>query len=386
MGTCRLRRFAAARQSPCVQCSDGKAVERILAGDPVFDGHNDLAWGLRSQNFERAASVDISVERPDLQTDLQRLRRSGVGAQFWSVFVPGTLEPDAATRAVLEQIDLVRRLCARYPEHLQFARSADDVNRAMRAGRVASLLGAEGGQCIAGSLAVLRMLAELGVRYLTLTHNESLDWADSATDAPRAGGLSPFGANVVAEMNDLGVIVDLSHVSVQTMHAALDHTRVPVIFSHSSCASLTSHPRNAPDDVLVRLAVNGGVCMVAFVPQFVSQPVADWWRERDELEVGLDEVEFARWVAANPCPPATVQDVADHIDRARDVAGIDHIGLGSDFDGCEVMPVGLEDVACFPVLLHELAARGWSADELAKLTSKNMLRVLADTYREKSTG
>jgi membrane dipeptidase len=384
--SCRLRRLGSSAKVDTVPHRVGDTVDCVLARHPIFDGHNDLAWALRSQEFERDPNLEISVGRPELQTDLARLRRGRVGAQFWSVFVPGTLEPDVATQAVLEQIDLVRRLCARHPEHLQLARSADDVSRAIGAGRVASLLGAEGGRCIAGSLAVLRMLAELGVRYLTLTHNESLDWADSATDAPRAGGLSPFGAEVVAEMNNLGVIVDLSHVSVQTMHAALDQTRVPVIFSHSSCASLTSNPRNAPDDVLVRLATNGGVCMVAFVPQFVSQPVADWWRERDELEVCVDEAELARWVATNPCPPATVLDVADHVDRARDVAGIDHIGLGSDFDGCDVMPLGLEDVACFPVLLRELAARGWSTDELAKLTSKNMLRVLAETYRETSTG
>jgi membrane dipeptidase len=358
----------------------------VLAQDPVFDGHNDLAWALRSLDFEREPNLDISVARPELQTDLDRLRRGGVGAQFWSVYVPGTLAPDAATRTILEQIDLVRRLCARHPDHLQLARSPGEVRRLMRAGKVASLLGAEGGQCIAGSLGVLRSLAALGVRYLTLTHNESLDWADSATDTPRAGGLSRFGVDVIAEMNAIGVIVDLSHVAARTAHAALDHSQAPVIFSHSSCAGLTDHPRNAPDDVLARLPVNGGVCMVAFVPQFVSQRVADWWHQRDALEATLDAAEVGKWVAKHPCPQASVQDVADHVERVRDVAGLDHVGLGSDFDGCEVMPVGLADVGSFPALLGELAGRSWSSDELAKLTSRNIMRVLADTYRELPPG
>lgn len=361
----------------------GQAAARVLADHPIFDGHNDLAWELRLRGAERLDLLDVAEPQPSLQTDFGRLARGGLGAQFWSVFVPGTMAPDTAVRTVLEQIDLVYRLCARYPDRLEFVRTADQARRAMRDGKVASLLGAEGGRCIAGSLGVLRMFAALGLRYLTLTHNESLEWADAAMDKPIANGLSPFGLEVVSEMNDLGIIVDLSHVSVQTMNAALDRSTVPVIFSHSSCAGLTRHPRNVPDDVLYRLKANGGVCMVTFVPQFVSQDVADWWFERDRITAADDGSGGpARWAEANPCPPATVEQVADHVERAREVAGVDHIGIGGDFDGSPIMPVGLEDVACYPALIDELVARRWSIEDLAKLTQKNILRVLGDTYRE----
>lgn len=354
---------------------------RVLADYPIFDGHNDLAWELRTRGAEADGSLDISLPQPRLATDFERLARGGVGAQFWSVYVPGTLPEDTAVRTVLEQIDLVRGLCARYPDRLELVGSADQARDAMANGRLASLIGAEGGRCIAGSLGVLRMFAALGLRYMTLTHNESLDWADSATDRAVAGGLSPFGLEVVSEMNDLGVIVDLSHVSPLTMNAALDRTEVPVLFSHSSAAGLTRHPRNVPDEVLGRLATNGGVCMVAFVPQFVSQDVADWWAERDRITAADGAADAAAWSRANACPPATLTDVADHVEHVREVAGVDHVGIGGDYDGCAVMPVGLEDVGCYPALIEELESRRWSAADLAKLTHENALRVLDDTYR-----
>jgi membrane dipeptidase len=360
------------------------SVAEVLAEFPILDGHNDFPWAMRIEAAYDLDRVDISRPQPRLATDLPRLRAGRVGAQFWSVFVPGSLIGDTAVRAVLEQIDFVHRLCDRYPEAFTLVRTAQQTRAAMLNGRIASLLGAEGGHCIAGSLGVLRMLASLGVRYMTLTHNESLEWADSATDVALAHGLSPFGLEVVAEMNRLGMLVDLSHVSVETMHAALDHGRAPVVFTHSSCHGLTSHPRNVPDHVLSRLRTNGGVCMVAFVPQFVSQPVADWWAARDriaELIVEPREVDavVTRWATENPCPQATVQDVADHIDHAREVAGIDHVGIGGDYDGCAVMPIGLEDVSCYPILFAELASRHWDTTDLGKLANGNVLRVLEET-------
>lgn len=356
-----------------------EAAEQVLREFPIFDGHNDLPWALRATGIN---GTDLDVAQTSLSTDLGRLLRGRVGAQFWSVYVPGTSAEDIALRLVIEQIDLVHRLCNRHPDRLRLVRTADEAREAMQQGRVASLLGAEGGRCIAGSLSVLRMLGALGLRYMTLTHNESLEWADSATDSPIANGLSPFGVEVVSEMNDLGIMVDLSHVSVQTMNAALDHTRAPVIFSHSSCASLTNHPRNVPDSVLERLKSNGGVCMVTFVPDFVSQDVADWWSERGQIGgtspgPDQDSKDLQRWIEKNPCPPATVNDVADHVERAREVAGVDHVGIGGDYDGCDVMPVGLEDVSHYPVLIEELLSRGWSSEDLAKLTQRNVLRVLA---------
>jgi membrane dipeptidase len=342
----------------------------------VFDGHNDLAWKLRTLGPE--SSLDINAVRPELHTDLPRLRAGGVGAQFWSVFVPGSTSELTAVRQVLEQINLVRRLIASNSHSLQFARTADDVAAAREAGKIASLLGAEGGRCLGESLDVLRLLAQLGLRYLTLTHNESLSWADSATDVAIAGGLSEFGGQVVDEMNRLGVIVDISHVAATTMRDALDRARVPLMFSHSSCFSVTSHPRNVPDDILSRLSTNGGICMVTFVPQFVSESVWSWHRERDAGTAGMTPEEAERWTRSHPGPRASVTDVADHVEHAREVAGLDHIGIGGDFDGCETLPAGLEDVAGYPALFDELTARGWNADELSRIGWRNMMRVLAD--------
>ena len=322
----------------------------------MVDGHNDLPWALRKlvgpDPRVAVGEIDLTQPQPAFHTDLGRLREGGVGGQFWSVYVPCELDGDAAVTAVLEQISIVHALVARYPDHLRLTTTADEVESAFADGRIASLLGAEGGHCIAGSLGVLHALRRLGVRYLTLTHNKNVPWADSATDEPVAGGLTDFGRQVVAEMNRIGMLVDLSHVAATTMRDALDVSTAPVIFSHSSCRAVHDHPRNVPDDVLARLAGNGGVCMVTFVPKFVS-----------------------------PRPRATVADVVAHVEHAREVAGIDHIGIGGDYDGVAELPVGLEDVGRYPVLFETLLDRGWSEAECVKLAGRNVLRVLRTAER-----
>lgn len=339
-----------------------QAAIEALSLAPLVDGHNDLAWEARDQV---AYSVDgLDRDRSDVfQTDIPRLRHGGVGAQFWSVYAPCEQQGADAVTYTLEQIDFVHRLIARYPESLSYAWSGDDVRRAWRAGRIASLLGAEGGHSIDGSLAVLRDFARLGVRYMTLTHNDNTPWADSATDDPVHGGLTDFGREVVAEMNRLGMLVDLSHVAATTMRDALDVSTSPVIFSHSSCRAVTDHPRNVPDDVLERLAGNGGVIMVAYVPYFVNQDSADW---------SLGD-------RSGPAPRTTVDDVVAHVEHAREVAGVDHIGLGSDYDGVAAFPDGMGDVTGHAVLIDRLAERGWSSLDLAKLMGDNILRVLDAT-------
>jgi len=358
----------------------------LLAAHPVIDGHNDLAWELRKRvryDFDR---LDIARPQPEVHTDIPRLRAGGVGAQFWSVYVPSKLHGDQAVRATLEQIDAVHTMVCRYPDAFALATTADEVEQAVSAGRIACLLGAEGGHSIDGSLAVLRMLYALGVRYLTLTHNDNVPWADSATDQPRAGGLSRFGEEVVREMNRLGMLVDLSHVAPATMRAALRVTAAPVIFSHSSARALCDVPRNVPDEILGALAGNGGVCMVTFVPPFVSPRCAAWSAEAKEhlTGTGLDPeddaaaVLLAAWERDHPRPPVTVAQVADHVEHVREVAGVDHVGLGGDYDGAAFQPDGLEDVAGYPRLLAELLDRRWSEGELAKLTWANPLRVLRD--------
>ena len=358
----------------------------LLRGAPLVDGHNDLLWELRHRvgyDFDR---LDVSRRAPDLHTDLPRLRAGGVGAQFWSVYVPSTLPGHQAVTATLEQLDGFHRLVARYPADLGLASTAEDVVRVARSGRVASLAGMEGGHSIGESLGALRMMYALGARYMTLTHNDNTPWADSATDEPAHGGLTDFGREVVAEMNRLGMLVDLSHVAPATMRAALDATRAPVIFSHSSARALCDHPRNVPDDVLAQLPANGGVCMVTFVPGFVVQGAADVRLELAQLdrgwrrELGDDspELESRRrdWKAGHPEPGATLADVADHVDHVREVAGVDHVGLGGDFDGTDRVPLGLEDVSTYPALAAELRHRGWSDDELRRLAGRNVLRVL----------
>ena len=373
-----------------VTTADGAALSlsltrAMLSRFPLIDGHNDLPWELRDRYDSDPAAADLTRRLPDTQTDIPRLVEGGVGGQFWSVYVPAELAGDAAVTAVLEQIDIVHRMIDHYPARFQLALTAADVDAAFRAGRIASLLGAEGGHSIAGSLGVLRMLFSLGVRYLTLTHNSNVGWADSATDVVDTGGLSDFGRSVVAEMNRLGMLVDLSHVSAATMHAALDVSAVPVIFSHSSARAVCDNPRNVPDDVLTRLAVNGGVCMVTFVPFFVSQECADWLtglraeaaaRGADPSKLSEVFAVLPSWEKAHPMPPATIAQVADHIDHVRAVAGVDHVGIGGDFDGTPVTPVGLDDVSRYPALFAELQRRHWSEPDLKALAGANTLRAL----------
>jgi len=363
-----------------------RAARELLRRSPVLDGHNDLPWALREGAPSGPARVDIGVPVEFTQTDLPRLAVGGVGAQFWSVYAPAELEGDAAVATTLEQIDLVHQLIGRHPRSLELALTAADVERIMASGKVASLIGAEGGHSIACSLGVLRALYRLGVRYLTLTHSKNVPWADSATDEPAVGGLTSFGREVVSEMQRIGMLVDLSHVAPSTMSHALDAAVAPVIFSHSSALALTDHPRNVPDAILERLPGNGGVCMVTFVPAFVSAACREW-DLRAEAEAGrrgLDywnfasRTELADWVAVNPAPAATVGDVADHIEHVRAVAGPDHVGIGADFDGTGELPAGLQDVSCYPALFAELLDRGWSAADCGKLACGNMLRVLRD--------
>ena len=363
------------------------AARALLDRFPVIDGHNDLAWALRQAGSLDPAKTDIAAPVSFTHTDLPRLRQGGVGAQFWSVYVPAQLQGEAAVATTLEQIDLVRQLVARYPDELELAYSAADVQRIMNSGRVASLLGAEGGHSIASSLGTLRALYLLGVRYLTLTHNLNLPWADSATDAPAAGGLTPFGREVVREMQRLGMLVDLSHVAATTMRDALDVAEAPVIFSHSSAFAVCDHPRNVPDSILARLAGNRGLCMITFVPAFVAQRCREWELEllAEMQRQGLDYRDLASrrqikgtWAAQHPRPKAMLSDVVAHVEHAREVAGIDHIGLGGDYDGVDELPVGLEDVSCYPALIGALLERGWSEADCGQLTSGNLLRVMRD--------
>ncbi|MFB9466841.1 dipeptidase [Streptomyces cinereospinus] len=357
----------------------------LLREFPVADGHNDLPWALREQVRYDLDARDIATPQGTrLHTDLPRLRAGGVGAQYWSVYVRSDL-PDAVS-ATLEQIDCVRQLLARYPDDLAPARTAADMEAARAQGRIASLMGAEGGHSIADSLATLRALYALGVRYLTLTHNHNVAWADSATDEPGVGGLSAFGRAVVREMNREGMLVDLSHVAATTMRDALDTTSAPVIFSHSSARAVCDHPRNIPDDVLERLPANGGVAMVTFVPKFVLQAAVDWTAEADanmrahgfhHLDTTAEAMRVHRaFEERHPRPVATVATVADHLDHMREVAGIDHLGIGGDYDGTAFTPEGLNDVSGYPNLLAELLDRGWSKADLAKLTWRNAVRVL----------
>jgi membrane dipeptidase len=362
------------------------AARDLLSATPVFDGHNDLPWALREAADGDPALVDIAAPVPFTQTDLPRLAAGGVRAQFWSVYVPAELAPDAAVATTLEQIDLVRRLIARHQDAMELARSAADAERIMAGGKVASLIGAEGGHSIGSSLGVLRAMHALGVRYLTLTHNRNVPWADSATDERVNGGLTDFGREVIAEMQRIGMLVDLSHVSADTMRDALDVATAPVIFSHSSARAVTDHPRNVPDAILERLPGNGGVAMATFVPGFVSAACREWERAAaaETQRRGLDYRDFSSraqlddWVRDNPMPRSTIADVADHIEHMRDVAGLDQVGIGGDFDGTGELPDGLTDVSCYPALFAELLDRGWTRAECGRLASGNILRVMRD--------
>ena len=365
-------------------------VDRILREVPLVDGHNDLPSQYDTRVKNHLANIDIRQDQsqltPALHTDIPRLKKGRVGGQFWSVYVPATLKGADAVRAVLEQIDVVHRLEGLYPDALEPARTADDVLRIHRKGKVASLIGLEGGHSIANSLAVLRQLYGAGARYMTMTHSVNNDWADSATADPVHDGLTPFGKLVVAEMNRLGMLVDLSHVSPKTMHDILDIAAAPVVFSHSSARALTDHPRNVPDDVLRRVKEKDGVVMITWVPGFVSEKVRAHGAAQDAEEARLKalyrgqpekvKAELARWEAANPAPRATVRDVADHIDHVGKVAGPAHVGLGADLDGISTTPEGLESVATYPTLFAELARRGYTDEQLKGIAGKNVLRVM----------
>jgi membrane dipeptidase len=360
----------------------------LLSSTPLIDGHNDLPWTIRD---DKTAPRDVDAydlrKRTPHQTDIPRMRAGKLGGQFWSVYVPGEIRDSGYARVQLEQIDIARRMIAKYPDVLVSASTAADVRAAFKAGKIGSLMGMEGGHAIENSLGALRAYYALGVRYMTLTHNVTLDWADAALDTAKHGGLTNFGREVVREMNRLGMLVDLSHVSPGTMSNALDVTEAPVIFSHSSARALVDHPRNVPDSILRRMPKNGGVVMVNFFPGFDSPKVFAHSVARakvasDAKRAGRDSAAVARelkaWDATHPAPKGTLKEVADMIDHVKNVAGADHVGIGSDFDGTDDdLPVGLEDVSKYPMLFAELISRGWSDADLKKLAGENVLRTLA---------
>ncbi|HEY5490025.1 MAG TPA: dipeptidase [Gemmatimonadaceae bacterium] len=366
-------------------------VKKLLATTPVIDGHNDMPWEIRV-NTEMPRDVDHYDLRTDLKahdTDLARMKKGGLGGQFWSIYIPGEVKDSGYARIQLEEFDIARRMIAKYPETMVFARTSADARRAMTAGKFASFLGLEGGHAIENSLGALRIYYELGARYMTLTHNVTLDWVDAALDKPTHGGLTPFGREVIREMNRLGMIVDLSHVSPAVMSNALDVSEAPVMFSHSSARALADHKRDVPDSILVRVKANGGIVMVTFVREFVSQKNLDWRNaaaaHRAELATGFGgdtarlHAAMVAWEAANPEPIVTLKDVADHFDHIKQVAGVDHVGIGGDFDGTGGEHIqGLEDVSKYPDLLAELARRGWTDVDLRKVMNGNILRVLSD--------
>jgi membrane dipeptidase len=367
----------------------------ILKEVPLIDGHNDVPMQYRARVMYDLDKLDLagdlSKANPPMHTDIDRLRKGLVGAQFWSVYVSVNYHGATAVQATKEQIDFVRLINERYPETFELALTADDIVRIHRDGKIASLIGMEGGHSINNSLAVLRQFYELGARYMTITHWRNTDWADSATDDPVHNGLTEFGREVIREMNRLGMIVDLSHVSPKTMHDVLDVTGAPVIFSHSSAYTVTRHVRNVPDDVLKRLPDNGGVIMVTFVPTFISNEVRTYSdrldRERNRLNREYPNNEtmvrnkIAGWRKENPAPLSTLQQIADHIDYIRDLIGVEHIGIGSDFDGITMVPEGLEDVSKFPYLFAELLRRGYSEEDLKKIAGLNVLRVMRENKR-----
>jgi membrane dipeptidase len=368
---------------------------KLLDEVPLVDGHNDVPWELRDRVKNHLAQLDLRSDTNSLEkrmhTDIPRLRKGGLGAQFWSVYIPADKAGPESVRMVMEQIDVVHRLAELYPDTFEIATTADDIVRIHKAGRIASLVGMEGGHSIDNSLGVLRQLYAAGARYMTLTHSKNVDWADSGTDKPEHGGLTKFGEEVVREMNRLGMLVDLSHVSPDTMKDSLGVSKAPVIFSHSSARALDAHPRNVPDDVLRMLSGNGGVVMVTFVPSFLSEEVRAWNAEEDAAEARLKalhpedpdrvKAELEAWTKQNPSPKASLAQAADHIEHARRLAGIDHVGIGSDFDGITSTPVGLEGVDTYPVLLAELIRRGWTDEEVKKLAGLNVLRAFRDAEK-----
>jgi membrane dipeptidase len=380
--------LVAATALSAVQDQDFLARARLLHKQvPLIDGHNDYPWALRENNVERDINrLDIRMPQPSIHTDIPRLREGGVGGQFWSVYVPASLEGQAAVRTTFEQIDVVHRMTRKYPDTFELARTAADVERIFKGGKIASLIGMEGGHAIDNSLATLRMFYAVGARYMTLTHSTNIAWADSGTDEAKLGGLSRFGEEIVREMNRMGMLVDLSHTSPETMDDALRVTEAPVIFSHSVARALNDHGRNVPDAILRQLPRNGGVVMVTFVPSFLSPAANEHGKrqqaERDRLRALYPNdttrvtSEIKVWLQANPEPRATLADVANHIDHIRKVAGVDHIGIGSDFDGITSVPLGLENVSTYPALTAELLKRGYSDADVKKILGLNVLRVL----------
>ena len=370
-------------------------IDRILRRTPLIDGHNDLPEQIHDNYGGDLSRVDLAADTrtlaTPLHTDIPRMRQGRVGAQFWSVYVPAEIQGAASAEAVRVQIDLVRQMVAQHPNVFELAQTADDIVRIHRAGRIASMFGMEGGEPINNNLAILREFRANGVLYMTLCHSKTTSWVDSATDAPQHGGLSPFGEEVVREMNRIGMLVDLSHVSADAMRDALRVSTAPVIFSHSSAFALTPHPRNVPDDVLRMVHENGGVVMVNFYPGFTDNDVRNWAADRNAEEARLKALNpgdpsavtsgLATWTAANPRPEATLSDIADHIDHIGQVAGRANVGVGSDFDGVPFLPQGLDGVEDYPALLVEMQRRGWSDAEIAGLAGGNLLRALRGAER-----
>jgi membrane dipeptidase len=358
----------------------------------LIDGHNDLPWELREKDGPGFEHIDLTKPQKRFHTDIERLKKGGVGAQFWSAYVPTTYaRKGTAVKVTLEQIDVIHEMARRYPEAFEMAYGTDDILRVRKKGKVACLIGIEGGQAIDNSLALLRNYYKLGVRYMTLTHSESLDWADSCSDEPKAHGLSPFGAEVVREMNRLGMLVDLSHVSDETMRAALKATKAPIIFSHSSARGVADHPRNVPDDVLKLVKANGGVVMVNFFSGFVTPEGARATRKMFEVGRELkkkypdDEAKYREayraWAKDNDYPPGDERDIVDHIDHIVKVAGIDHVGIGSDFDGVPKLPAQMKDVSCYPLLTQIMLDRGYTKEHIHKVLGGNLMRVFAEAEK-----
>lgn len=381
-----------AAQAPAPTAADIARAERVLARTPIIDGHNDLPWEIRDGHHAAVEAVDLTADtsriEPPLQTDLPRMAKGHVGGQFWSVWIPATTTGPQAVETTIEQIDIVRRMIAANPAHMALARDAADMARIAKSGRIASLIGVEGGHQIDGRLSVLRQYYNLGVRYMTLTHGKSVGWADSSTDAPQANGLTPFGRQVVAEMNRLGMLIDVAHVSDATMAAALAATKAPVIASHSNARAIADRPRNIPDPLLAAIGRNGGVVMVNAYPAFLSSAWNDWDNRRGAFAKaqGLPSNRYGKetppaikaWEAANPAPRVTAATMADHVDHIAKVAGRAHIGIGGDYDGISgTGPEGMGGVDGYPLLFAELARRGWSDSNLSALAQGNVLRVLA---------
>jgi membrane dipeptidase len=369
---------------PAVVVTD--AARKIHAAGFIFDGHNDLPWAVRTDFSSSFDQADISKNVPKLQTDISRLRQGNVGAQFWSVFVPAsTAEDGTAFSKTIEQIELVKAMVKRYPETFEMARTVNDIERIQKSGKIASLIGVEGGHSIEDSIENLRRLHKLGAGYMTLTHSDTLAWADAATDEPKHHGLTPFGEEIIREMNRLGMLVDLSHVSVETMKDAIRVSSSPVIFSHSSARAVADHPRNVPDDVLLQVKKNGGVVMVNFFSGFVhpesARKRANMFQVNRELRAKFPleadyKVARKRWDDEHPIERGSVHDVVDHIDHIVKIAGIDHIGIGSDYDGVPMLPEQLDDVSTYPVITQELISRGYSAAQIHQVMSGNILRAM----------